>query len=148
MTPLECANSYKTFFFELINNLEPEHHSPGERVLTQNEDVLNDDDEFLEESKIFFILTGNYKVQSLMFDMKHKLKQNREEKLQEKSDQPVKSKAKNLASGDFFGEVSLLFGCKRTSTVKAKQYCECVFLSNRNFQQLLSNHTIFKSYLI
>ena len=122
MTPLACANAYKSLIFELINGLEVEHHKPGERVISQNEDVLDEDDEFMDEARIYFILTGNYKVQSLMFDMKQKRKVSREEK----AGRNPFEKSKNLSSGDFFGEVSLLFGCKRTSTVKAKQYCECV----------------------
>jgi CRP-like cAMP-binding protein len=47
-----------------------------------------------------------------------------------------------------FGEVSLLFGCRRTATVKAKQYCECAYLGNKEFLQLLANHASYKQYLI
>ena len=63
---------------------------------------------------------------------------------------PAKSKQngdKNLKAGDFFGEISLLFGCRRTATVKAKQYCECACIQKKQFSQLISNHGIFKSYL-
>lgn len=58
--------------FYLINNLEMLKHVPGERVISQNENVLDEDDAMIEDSMMFFIITGNYKVQSVMFDMKNK----------------------------------------------------------------------------
>lgn len=125
LTPLECANEYKTLIFSLINNLNIDHHTPGDKVISQNEDVLNEEEEFLEEVKIYFILTGNYKVESLMFEAQQRIKSEKEAN--------KASREKNLSSGDFFGEVSLLFGCKRTSTVMAKQYCECAYLMNKDF---------------
>lgn len=45
-------------------------------------------------------------------------------------DPEIKKRTKGLKSGDMFGEVSILYGCRRTATVKAKQYCECAYLSN------------------
>ncbi len=47
-----------------------------------------------------------------------------------------------------FGEVSLLFGCRRTTTVKAKQYCECAYLPNEAFLQILASHPVYKQFLI
>ena len=47
LTPLECANEYKTLIFSLINNLNIDHHTPGDKVISQNEDVLNEEEEFL-----------------------------------------------------------------------------------------------------
>jgi CRP-like cAMP-binding protein len=55
---------------------------------------------------------------------------------------------KGLRSGDFFGEVSILFGCRRTATIKAKQYCECAFIENKDFLQLLASNTNLKVFLI
>ena len=37
--------------------------------------VLNENGDFLEDASVYFIMTGNYKVQSLMYEMKHKRKQ-------------------------------------------------------------------------
>jgi len=39
-----------------------------------------------------------------------------------------------LKSGDFFGEVSLLTGQKRTASVQAKGKCDCIFISRDDFQ--------------
>ena len=55
--------------FELINSLRMAHHTPGQLVLSQNDEVLDDEGYFLDEVHVFFIMTGNYVVQSLMFDM-------------------------------------------------------------------------------
>ena len=46
-----------------------------------------------------------------------------------------------------FGEVSLLYGCRRTATVEAKQYCECSYLSQEEFSNLMHSHNVFKRYL-
>ena len=55
---------------------------------------------------------------------------------------------KTLRPGDFFGEISLLFGCRRSATVKSRSYCGCSFLTNKDFRQLIANHGFFKKYLI
>ena len=52
--------------FELINNLEMAHHSPGQPVIKQNENIMNDKGEFIEdEAHMYFIVAGNYKVMSM-----------------------------------------------------------------------------------
>ena len=56
-------------------------------------------------------------------------------------------KTKKLGPGDMFGEVSLLYGCRRTATVEAKQYCECSYLSQEEFSNLMHSHNVFKRYL-
>ena len=91
-------------------------------------------------------MTGNYKVLSLMFEMKHKRKDIKKTGASVDTANP-KSK-KGLKSGNFFGEVSLLFGCRRTATVKAKQYCECAYLIKDDFMMLLANHSVMKQYFI
>ena len=55
---------------------------------------------------------------------------------------------KTLRPGDFFGEISLLFGCRRSATVKSRSYCGCSFLTNKDFRALIANHGFFKKYLI
>ena len=55
---------------------------------------------------------------------------------------------RGLRSGDFFGEVSIIFGCRRTATVKAKQYCECAYIENKEFMQIMATHLNFKVFLI
>ena len=74
MSPTDLGNQYKRFMFELINLLTMEQHNPGDKVLKQNDAVLSEDQEWKEDSKMYFIVTGNYKVESLMFDMQKKRK--------------------------------------------------------------------------
>ena len=69
MNPTDVGNQYKKFMFELINLLQMEQHTPGDKVLKQNDAVLTFDQEWKEDSKMYFIVTGNYKVESLMFEM-------------------------------------------------------------------------------
>lgn len=117
--------------FDLVNYLEVAHHKPGQKVISQNDKVVDDEGLWKKDANVYFIIAGNYKVESLMFNMQKKQKD-------VKSD-PNKNDitAKGLKKGDFFGEVSILFGCRRTATVKARQYCECAFLKNEDFRSLI-----------
>ena len=136
---------YKAIIFALLNNLKMAHHIPGDKVIRQNDEILDEQGNYFDSDQerfhVFFIMTGNYSVQTLMFDMKKKL----EYMANLKAD---KSPGKNLKQGDIFGEVSVIFGCRRTATVKAKQYCECAYIKNEEFLQLLSNHNILKQFFI
>lgn len=141
------GNQYKKIIFALINNLTMAHHSPGQKVVTQNENIhryneeegewqfKNDDD---EKNHVFFIMTGYYVVLTMQFDTQHKFL------TLSKDDEGCK----RLKQGDLFGELSVIFGCERTASVKAKQYCEAAYIKNVDFNQLLVNHPIVKKYFI
>ena len=73
LTPLHVANQYKKLMFELINHLRMAHHTPGQLIVRQNEEVLDEFGDFLDDAHVYFIMTGNYKVQSLMYAMANKL---------------------------------------------------------------------------
>jgi CPA2 family monovalent cation:H+ antiporter-2 len=45
-----------------------------------------------------------------------------------------------LAPGDFFGEMALLSGARRTADVTAIDYCEFLVLTRRDFQSFVSRH--------
>lgn len=72
LTPASIGEEYKQITFELINNLKMDHHRPDDAVVTQNEPVLDSENDYLDNAYVYFIMTGNYKVQSLMYEMKHK----------------------------------------------------------------------------
>ena len=113
--------------------------------------VLDETDEFDDEkANVYFIMTGNYKVQSLMFNMQRKrtVMEGPAENpgIVDRSKQKIKTKG--LRSGDMFGEVSIIFGCRRTATVKAKQYCESAFLTHKDFNHIIANHTVLKNFLV
>ena len=90
-------------------------HEPGEKVIQQNDQVLDGDGVMNEASKMFFIISGCYKVHTGMFAIGNKY----DDFNQQKKDDGIVKKRKILEAGDHFGEVSLIFGCRRTSTVKA-----------------------------
>lgn len=83
-------------------------------------------------------MTGFYVVQTQQYDA---------EKRKQSVDQ-LDLNAKKLVSGDIFGEIALIYGCRRTASVKAKQYCECAYIKNEDFMQIMANHPIYKSYLV
>ena len=74
---------------------------------------------------------------------------NSEKKSQQENEKKKKKNVvRNLGKGDFFGEVSLLFSCRRSATVKPKQYCEAAYLAYKDFKQLTSNHKVVENYFI
>lgn len=54
---------------------------------------------------------------------------------------------KILRPGDYFGEVSFLFGCRRTSTIKAKLYASLGALNHEAMNSLLHEYPIFRQHL-
>ena len=52
-----------------------------------------------------------------------------------------------LVKGEHFGEVSLLFGCKRTATVISKSYCIFGVLDHRDFLNLMMAYPEYKTAL-
>ena len=83
-------------------------------------------------------MNGDYAIQTLMFNMSKKIQQ-----LEDDSH----AKTKMIHKGDMFGEVALLYGCRRTSTVMSMQYSSCAFLRYEQFQTICQGHPIFKKYL-
>eukprot|EP00456_Euglypha_rotunda_P034841 TRINITY_DN2687_c0_g1_i12.p1 TRINITY_DN2687_c0_g1~~TRINITY_DN2687_c0_g1_i12.p1 ORF type:complete len:421 (+),score=61.13 TRINITY_DN2687_c0_g1_i12:174-1265(+) len=47
---------------------------------------------------------------------------------------------KTLSDGAFFGEVALLYGDKRTATIRAKSFCHLYSLTKDDFQTALDSH--------
>ena len=74
MSVNEITTKWKKFVFELLNNLQLLKHVPGEKVIQQNTAVLDELEAMIESSEMFFIISGDYKVQSAMFEMKNKFK--------------------------------------------------------------------------
>ena len=54
---------------------------------------------------------------------------------------------KNLSQGQIFGEISVLYGCMRTATIKSKQFGSCARVRAVEFQDFVSNFPDYKSYL-
>ena len=56
------AKEYNRFIFSLINQLDIVLTTPGQKIVTSNEDVLDKNDMFLGNAAMFIILNGKYKV--------------------------------------------------------------------------------------
>ena len=46
-------------------------------------------------------------------------------------------KIKTLRPGDYFGEISLMYGCKRTAEVTSNKYSTLAMLSRAHYKELL-----------
>jgi len=58
-----------------------------------------------------------------------------------------KRKKKILMDGDYFGEVSFLYNCRRTATIKAKQYGTLGQINHDVMNELLREFPDFKKHL-
>ena len=63
------------------------------------------------------------------------------------STEPNRAEAKKLVTGDYFGEVSFLFNCRRTSTIKSKLYATLGCINDRVMLDLLRDFPEFKAHL-
>ena len=46
-------------------------------------------------------------------------------------------KIKTLRPGDYFGEIALMYGCKRTADVTSNKYSTLAMLNRANYRELL-----------
>ena len=80
-------------------------------------------------------------MDSSLFDKKHKGHQKWDCGNACNSDQPDKKKnlqkLKNLRPGDYFGEISLVYGCKRTATVISTKYSTLAMLEKQRYKEIL-----------
>ena len=53
-----------------------------------------------------------------------------------------------LVSGDYFGEVSFLYNCRRTSTVKAEVYATLGQIDHNVMNEMLRDYKFFKDHLL
>jgi CRP-like cAMP-binding protein len=42
-----------------------------------------------------------------------------------------------MRNGEFFGEISLIYGCKRTATIKSAKYSTLAKLNKKNYEDIL-----------
>jgi hypothetical protein len=52
-----------------------------------------------------------------------------------------------LKDGEYFGDISLLLGERRTASVKASSYCEFLLLTKEKFDQIKNDYSEFKDVL-
>lgn len=59
----------------------------------------------------------------------------------------LKGLVEDLKQGQMFGEISCLYGCKRTATIIAKQYGSCAKIKAKQFQEMMVEYTEWRKYL-
>jgi len=89
---------------------------------------LGDNDTKEPEAHMYFIATGKCYVE-VQTDFNIQL-----------GDSNAKQKVNTLLEGSYFGEISVLFGCKRTASVVSNSYCTLAFISKKKLTQLQSQY--------
>ena len=81
----------------VVSNVQIDYGEPEQRIVEQNAD---------SDNRLFFIYKGKFEVEIIQYGTQD----GKPEFL------------RTLKEGDYFGEVSIIFGCKRTATVRVKDY--------------------------
>lgn len=89
-----------------------EHYSQGETLIRQGDDG----------ESFYIVRSGSVEVYA-------------------DSSQKQRTRIACLTAGDFFGELSVLTGEKRSATVTAETDCEVFVLHRRSFQHIIKSHT-------
>ena len=92
---------------------------------------------------MYVILNGVFDVQSLQFNRVQRMLQ---EKGDAKEGRPPGS-VRALSSGNYFGEVSPMFGCKRSATVMARNFGTYGELKKDSMTQLMDEYPLVKVFL-
>lgn len=93
-----------------------------------NEDEIAEDNENIQEAFMYFIRSGIY---SVSFNPPSKSQGLDTDKNNENNQKP-----KTLKLGDHFGEIGLIYGCKRTATVQSENYGQLALLTKSNLLEL------------
>lgn len=123
-----------------------------EQLIVIQSDAIKEDDEYIPDvAKFYLVLNGEFQVKCLKFNKEKKKKHDlygKKKILDEEKQRNKKLDFSNfLGPGDYFGEVSFLFGCRRTATIKAKQYATLGAVDHRIFTEILDEYPIFRNHL-
>ena len=146
---------FKKLIQKLVHNLTIRHVQPEEIIIMQSETIIDPDGIFDEEKAFFYIiLNGSFKVATLKFNQKKKTKDNLKMMQSRSQVEMIRSeidtqrpKSKKLISGDFFGEVSFIYNCRRTCTIKARLYATLGCIDAPTTMDLLQEFPDFKSHM-
>ena len=149
--PNEGDKVFRSLIRKMIFDLTVMHVKPEEKVINESESILNEDDDrewYEDKAKFYIILNGNFKVSSQRFNKRKKEHYSAIDDLFKKDEKdPHKASQKKLVSGDYFGEVSFLYKCRRTATVKAKLYATLGCIGHENMNEILRDYPNFRNHL-
>ena len=97
----------------MIHKFDTELVEPEKEIFKQFDDVGKD------TIKIYFYLIAKGAVDVHIIDQKKKERE-----------------IDTMRNGEFFGEISMIYGCKRTATIKSAKYSTLAKLSKKNFQDI------------
>lgn len=152
--PNEGEKEFRRLIKKITFNLEVQHVSPEEIIIFQSEEIIDYKTNQFIDSKAFFyiILNGSFKVSNIRFNKTAKPKNKSQDGASLRVSQNTyndlsKPQSKKLVSGDYFGEVSFLYRCRRTSTVKAKLYATVGKINHVIMTEMLRDFVDFKQHL-
>jgi len=104
--------------------------SADEIPRTSNEEDENNDEDAPKEPRMYFIAKGKY---SVFIKKSHVVSSSaislNGDKTRDRAD-------RTLQEGDHFGEIGLIYGCKRTATVESNNYGTLAMLTKSNYLDL------------
>ena len=112
------SSEYNYYNNEIINNIVKRMDT----MLKTPETILIKQDELIDKEKdeIYFIAKGRCNV--IVTD-----------KFQDRSEEKI---CRYLDAGDHFGEISMLYQCKKSASVIASNYITCAKISRANYSEL------------
>uniref|UniRef100_A0A7S3CT47 Cyclic nucleotide-binding domain-containing protein n=1 Tax=Strombidium rassoulzadegani TaxID=1082188 RepID=A0A7S3CT47_9SPIT len=134
VNPITCmlfrvGEENQVFNQDVVNNIvkrmDTMLKTPESILCAQDEEITKDNEE------IYFIAKGKCQV-----IVKDKFEDRFEEKV-----------ARILDPGSHFGEISMLYGCKRSATVIAKNYCTCAKIDKPSYNELLQLYPNLNDYV-
>jgi signal-transduction protein with cAMP-binding, CBS, and nucleotidyltransferase domain len=98
----------------MIHKFETQLVEPENEIFKQFDDVGKNN------NNIYFYLIAKGAVDVYIIDQKKKERE-----------------IDTMRNGEFFGEISLIYGCKRTATIKSAKYSTLAKLSKKNYLDIL-----------
>lgn len=109
----------------MIHKFDTELVEPEKEIIKQFEDVGNNN------NNIYFYLIAKGAVDVIIIDEKKKERE-----------------IDTMRNGEFFGEISMIYGCKRTATVKSAKYSTLAKLSKKHYLDILLEFPDLQSHLM
>ena len=118
----------------IVHNIGVKYSIPEEKIIVQNAS---------NNGCMYVILNGMYDIQSLQFNRAQRILQERGDAKEGRPPGVVRT----LGHGNYFGEVSPMFDCKRSATVMARNYGTYGELNKESMTNMMVKFPLFKVFL-